>query len=90
VIRTLLYLIVTAVGISLLRGVIGWLARWITGAAVGLEGRASARARASSTEPEALRKDPVCGTFVAPSAAVRGEKNGQVYYFCSPACRDRF
>ncbi len=39
---------------------------------------------------EALKKDPVCGTFLAPSSALHKTVNGQVYYFCSPECRDKF
>jgi YHS domain-containing protein len=39
---------------------------------------------------EALKKDPVCGTFIAPSTAVRKTVNGENYYFCSAECRDRF
>jgi YHS domain-containing protein len=39
---------------------------------------------------EALKKDPVCGTFLAPSSALHKTINGQVYYFCSTECRDKF
>ena len=39
---------------------------------------------------EALKKDPVCGTFIAPSTAVQKSVGGQTYYFCSKECRDRF
>lgn len=84
--RTLLYLIITVAVISLLRGVIGILASLFTNAAVGPERRQSKE----SLKPEALLKDPVCGTFVAPSTAVRKDRDGQTYYFCSAACRDRF
>ena len=44
----------------------------------------------SALAQEALKKDPVCGTFVAPSTAVQKEKDGQTYFFCSPTCRDKF
>jgi YHS domain-containing protein len=37
-----------------------------------------------------LKKDPVCGTYVFPSASVTRTVNGQVIYFCSPQCRDRY
>jgi YHS domain-containing protein len=49
------------------------------------------RPRASTIpSSEALKKDPVCGTFIAPSSAVQKVINGQTYYFCSNACRDQF
>jgi uncharacterized protein len=39
---------------------------------------------------EELKKDPVCGTFIAPSTAVRKMLGGETYYFCSAQCRDKF
>jgi YHS domain-containing protein len=39
---------------------------------------------------EELKKDPVCGTFIAPSSAVRKMLGGETYYFCSVECRDKF
>jgi YHS domain-containing protein len=39
---------------------------------------------------EELKKDPVCGTFIAPSSAVRKMLGGETYYFCSAQCRDKF
>jgi|SRR5271154_5058761 len=37
-----------------------------------------------------LRKDPVCGTFVATSTAFTKAVSGTTAYFCSAACRDRY
>jgi YHS domain-containing protein len=37
-----------------------------------------------------LIKDPVCGTFVSPDAAVTLEVKGQVLHFCSAECRDKY
>ena len=34
--------------------------------------------------------DPVCGVTVQPAAAKSTVHAGQVYYFCSQACRDKF
>jgi YHS domain-containing protein len=39
---------------------------------------------------ESLHKDPVCGTFVAPSTAWQKVSSGKTYYFCSTHCRDQF
>ena len=36
-------------------------------------------------------KDPVCGMDIDPNtAAAKSEYQGQVYYFCSPACKQAF
>jgi YHS domain-containing protein len=37
-----------------------------------------------------LKKDPVCGTYVSTSVAIRETIRGQTVYFCSPDCRDKY
>lgn len=37
-----------------------------------------------------LRKDPVCGTFVAVTTPYSLINEGNTTYFCSKECRDRF
>ena len=37
-----------------------------------------------------LHQDPVCGTYVAAGSSLRKICKGQVYYFCSEECRDRY
>jgi YHS domain-containing protein len=37
-----------------------------------------------------LVRDPVCGTFVAPSTALSTEAGGTTHYFCSEKCRSEF
>ena len=37
-----------------------------------------------------LKKDPVCGTYVSPGAAVTKRVNGDLVHFCSSACRDKY
>ena len=37
-----------------------------------------------------LRKDPVCGTFISAATAIQKRVKGEIYYFCSPECRDKF
>jgi YHS domain-containing protein len=45
---------------------------------------------ASIPTAEALKKDPVCGTYLAPSSAVQKTVGGVTHYFCSVECRDKF
>ena len=37
-----------------------------------------------------LRKDPVCGTYVSTTAGITRKVNGEVLYFCSKECRDKY
>lgn len=80
--------------ISALRSVIGAVMRFASGLAMGQAqaGRGPNPAPRPRKAPAggALKKDPVCGTFVAPSVAVAATKGGQTYYFCSAECRDKF
>jgi YHS domain-containing protein len=87
VLRLLAYIFLALVTIGLLRGVAGALGRLFLNSTVGPE---RAREASKPRGAEELKKDPICGTFVAASAAVRLERKGQVHYFCSTACRDKF
>ena len=37
-----------------------------------------------------LKKDPVCGTYVSTSASISRTVHGEVFYFCSKECRDKY
>jgi len=37
-----------------------------------------------------LKKDPVCGTFVAVASSIKRTVDGKVIHFCSTACRDKY
>jgi YHS domain-containing protein len=37
-----------------------------------------------------LKKDPVCGTYVSTVGSVSRKVNGQLVYFCSAECRDKY
>jgi YHS domain-containing protein len=43
-----------------------------------------------SREPEELVQDPVCGTFIPRRDALKGQKDGQDFFFCSEGCLKRF
>lgn len=50
------------------------------------QGQASPRI----AEPDTLMQDPVCGTFIPRKEALKMEKNGKEYFFCSEGCLKRF
>jgi len=37
-----------------------------------------------------MPRDPICGMEVEESQAIKAEKNGKVYFFCSQNCKDKF
>ncbi|MCS6953872.1 MAG: hypothetical protein RMK57_12675 [Bryobacterales bacterium] len=85
-VRTVLYLLVAILLITLLRYLIGALARSF-GQLAGLGPR---RPRADPKAGGELKRDPVCGTFVAASSSFKKTVRGEVVYFCSTECRDRY
>ena len=58
--------------------------------------RPSARPFPNPTQPQpvktggVLHKDPVCGTYVPADTAITRNIGGEMLYFCSPECRDRY
>jgi len=89
-IRTILYLLVAVFLITLVRAFVG-----IIGRAVGdlLRPGSSAGGRESAQRPKPggeLKKDPVCGAFVPVSTSLTKTVKGEMVYFCSPECRERY
>jgi YHS domain-containing protein len=56
--------------------------------AAGAGGRAPRRG--GPAQAVKLVRDPVCGTHVAPRAALSVTAAGATHYFCSEQCRDEF
>lgn len=52
--------------------------------------RRSAGGRGTAARPVRLVRDPVCGTHVAPNAALSLSDGGTTHYFCSQECRDKY
>ena len=70
---------------ALLYVIIKWL--WKT----PFHRRPGARRTGSSPDAiEEMKRDPVCGVFVPESQAVILRKKGEVLYFCSRGCREKF
>ncbi len=77
--------------------------RLLLGLALGLIGylifkkvaQSLGRGQPSSRSPgpregEELVKDPVCGTFIPRREALKAQKDGRDYFFCSEGCLKRF
>jgi YHS domain-containing protein len=41
-------------------------------------------------EPDVLVQDPVCKIFIPRREALRMERDGMIYFFCSEGCLKRF
>lgn len=94
--ETILWLFAGVLILAVLRAVIGVVLKGIAdffgpSSAPSTSGAPGSGPRpASLPTQEALKKDPVCGTFLPASTAVKKTVNGQTYYFCSTECRDKF
>ncbi len=88
-IRILGYMLFAVILITLLRSVIGLMTRVFVQAM-----RASVAPGQTRPPPVAvngeLRKDPVCGTYVAMAGSPYKTVGQQTFYFCSPECRGKF
>jgi YHS domain-containing protein len=87
-IRAILYLIATIFIISVLRSIIGIITK-------GFGDLFNPEQPAPGARPDApsggeLKKDPVCGTFIAASTSIHKKVGDVTYYFCSTECRDKF
>jgi len=86
VLRFFLLLIFFAVLRSLVITVVRFFSQ-LTGAHQSPPQRAQATTAEIGGE---LKQDPVCGTFVPTSSSLKKTINGELVYFCSATCRDRF
>jgi YHS domain-containing protein len=88
-VRAILYVIVAVLVISALRSVIGIMAKAFAQFA-GVRPPSSQPRRPTMTSGGELKRDPVCGTFISPATAIEKRVGGEVYYFCSEKCREKF
>lgn len=81
-------LILFLIAISVIRAVISYVQRAVTGV------RPPTSVRSSGAKPGTpatmLQQDPVCGTYVAVDSSLKRVVNGRVLHFCSPECRDKY
>jgi len=85
-VRAVLYLLLSVLLITILRSVIGVLAKMFA----GLAGPGSDAGRRPVQMGGELKRDPVCGVYVSTATSVKITEGGQVLHFCSPACRDKY
>jgi|SRR6201996_345043 len=91
--RAFIELLITILIVLVARVVLTSLMRGVAGAFRNTGGQFTAQrpagpAPAPPTGNE-LHKDPVCGTYVAESTPFRQNISGQIFYYCSDACREK-
>ena len=93
--RTIIWLLASILLITFIRGVIGIILKGV-GQLFEQESQTPEPRAANTTGGGQggfggeLMKDPVCGVFVAPSAALTKLVRGETQYFCSAECRDKY
>jgi hypothetical protein len=86
--RLILYVVVGVIILTLLRSVLEAVGKAFSSGAAAPATPSAGGSRGQ--EPQSLKKDPVCGTFVSTATSLQKTKGGETYYFCSAECRDKF
>jgi YHS domain-containing protein len=78
--------------LGLLVGILGYLVVKKVGQSLGLwpTPRTPVTGEDKGPEPDVLVQDPVCQTYIPRKEALKTEKDGKAYYFCSEGCLKRF
>lgn len=79
-VRLLIYIVL---GVVLYRAMRSWFRQSETTSHAG-------KGRTPEQVDDVMIKDPVCGAYFPQRNAVALNGEGQVLYFCSPDCRDRY
>jgi YHS domain-containing protein len=90
-IRLLVILLALIVLVTVLRYFVGFAARAVANFLEAPPDRppspGKGHPKSASTLGGELKRDPVCGTFVAAGSAIRRKSgSGQILYFCSEEC----
>jgi YHS domain-containing protein len=91
--RVVLYLIFAVVLISLLRGIMGIIAKGFGELMGPRPGQSTPSSQAPGKQVPLtgeLKKDPACGTYIAAATSIQEKVGGETFYFCSKQCRDKY
>lgn len=89
--RLIVILLASILLITVLRAIVGMILRGFSDLVRGgTETAASGPRRPDVPVTGELKKDPVCGTFVASTTPHQIAAGGQRVYFCSAECREKY
>jgi YHS domain-containing protein len=90
--RFIFYLLVTVFLITVLKGIVSIVLKGFAQAM-----KASSTPQGSVPHPSnqvpltgELKKDPVCGTYIAAATSIKEKVGGETVHFCSQECRDKY
>lgn len=85
--RLIFELLLTIVVITVLKSIVGIVLRGVSQAM-----KPGAPPPPSGQVPLTgeLKKDPVCGTYIAAATSLKEKVGGQTVHFCSAECRDKY
>jgi YHS domain-containing protein len=89
-VRFILILIAIMAGYLLLRSLLAPIVQAVVAVLTASQPPPKETAQAPLPHTGELKKDPVCGTFVAAELAVQGKFKGEIVHFCSAKCRDEY
>jgi YHS domain-containing protein len=89
--RAIFYLLLTVVVITVLKSIVGVVLKGVSEAMKGSSSAPDAP-RPSNQVPLTgeLKKDPVCGTYIATATSIKERLGGETVHFCSQQCRDKY
>ena len=91
--RVIFYLIFAVVLISVLRAVMGIIAKGfgeLMGPRPPQTGQPSQGPGRQVPLTGELKKDPACGTYISAATSLQEKVGGETFYFCSKQCRDKY
>ena len=88
--RVILYLLFAVILISVLRAVMGVVAKGF-GELMGPRPSQSAQTPSQQVPLTGeLKRDPACGTYISAATSMQEKVGGETFYFCSKQCRDKY
>jgi len=88
--RLIFYLLSAVFLITFLRGVIGIVAKAFSALVTPTQPARPQPAGGAVPLTGELRRDPVCGTYIATTTSFKQTVGAETVYFCSTDCRDKF
>jgi len=90
--RAIFYLLLTVVVITVLKSIVGIVLKGVSEAMRPGSSTPGAPPRPSNQVPLTgeLKKDPVCGTYIAAATSIQEKVGGQTFHFFSQECRDKY
>jgi YHS domain-containing protein len=90
--RLIFELLLTVLVLTVLKSIIGIVLRGVSQAMKPGSAAPGTGPHPSNQVPLTgeLKKDPVCGTYIAAATSIKERVAGQTFHFCSTECRDKY